>query len=370
MGQSDWFYDMGSDWEVSNKLAKVNPYYSWYKNAAKQMAMYGPAKHVGKINRGQFFNPELNTPADRAYGYQSDFNPKELSSGAFKYKPQGQKFRATAVHVNEGLASFVGEVRTMPVGQHVQEDGTILVQTPYRGDPCNPNPCTTLRMPTCTAVNKFTAKCSRSKDYILTLRWFNPNTENENEDLDLYIKPDFHDGTPCEATSSMTNEEEDCGAITSEDETAGYVLPGLQNVAEESARLTTLADGTKYQDYTYAVFAEHDDYNLSENGATLTVEYDGVVKQTLAVPQYNPDRPFENVNYDADIGRGYYFFGCFRPQTGTVDTRGAGFYYDDSVVFGGLELWDAGLCKALLDWSGGLGFNPHEQSGSGDERYD
>ena len=95
--QSNWFYDMDDDWEVSNKLKSVNPYYGMYKQAAEQMAMYGYAKHVGKINRGQYFNPELNMPANRALGYQSDFNPQDFNTGAFKYKPQGQKFRAKAV---------------------------------------------------------------------------------------------------------------------------------------------------------------------------------------------------------------------------------------------------------------------------------
>ena len=95
--EPNWFHDMGDEWEVSNRLASVNPYYEWYKQAAIQMDMYGPAKHVGIINRGQFLNPELNNPYDRAYGYQSDFNPGDFQSGAFKYKPQGQKFRAKAV---------------------------------------------------------------------------------------------------------------------------------------------------------------------------------------------------------------------------------------------------------------------------------
>ena len=93
----DWYYDMGDDWEVSDRLSSVSPYYGWYKEAAQQMGMYGYAKHVGKINRGQLFNPELNMTADRAFGYQSDFNPEDFNSGAFKHRPQGQKFRATAV---------------------------------------------------------------------------------------------------------------------------------------------------------------------------------------------------------------------------------------------------------------------------------
>jgi len=367
--QSDWFYNMGDDWEVSKRLASVNHYYDWYKNAVKQLDMYGPAKHVGMINRGQFFNPELNNPADRAFGYQSDFNPGDLKSGAFKYKPRGQKIRAKAVHVNEGLASFVGEVVTLPPGQHVQEDGTILVQTLHKGDPCNPNPCTSVRMPTCTVVNLYTAKCSRSKDYKLTLTWFNPlDEDNEDNDLDLYLVASLHDGSDCDSSdaswvNSIYNEQ--CGVLFSDNDYADY---DTENIAVEHATLTTLDDGTKYQDYTYAVMAmrsSESEYNLSEGGPTLTVEYGGVVKQTLAVPQYRLGGA--NLNYDADNGRSDYFFGCFRPQYGYIDTRGAGFYDFDTPVFAGLDILDVGLCKALLGWTDGTGFNPHEQSGSGDE---
>ena len=63
--------------------------------------------------------------------------------------------------MNEGLASHVGEVVTMPAGQHVQEDGTILIQTSSKEKtPCHPNPCTDVRMTMCTVVNDVTAKCS------------------------------------------------------------------------------------------------------------------------------------------------------------------------------------------------------------------
>ena len=93
----DSFFEMGDDWEVSNRLAEDNPYYAWYQQAAAQMDTYGFAQHVGKINRGQFFDPELNMPGDRALGYQSDFNPEDFNSGAFNIQPQGQKFRAKAV---------------------------------------------------------------------------------------------------------------------------------------------------------------------------------------------------------------------------------------------------------------------------------
>ena len=88
---------MGDSWETTDNLAQLSPYYAWYKQAVTQMSLYGYAQHVGKINRGQFLNPELNMPKDRAFGYQSDFNPEDLKSGAFNNKPQGQKFRATEV---------------------------------------------------------------------------------------------------------------------------------------------------------------------------------------------------------------------------------------------------------------------------------
>ena len=99
----DWYYEMGNDWEVSNKFTtSQNLYYAWYKHAAAQSATYGYATHVGKINRGQLGNPELNMnmPRDRAFGYQSDFNLQDFNSGAFTYKHPGQKFRAKAVSLS------------------------------------------------------------------------------------------------------------------------------------------------------------------------------------------------------------------------------------------------------------------------------
>ena len=137
------------------------------------------------------------------------------------------------------------------------------------------------------------------------------------------------------------------------------------NLAEESATLTTLADETKYQDYTYAVLVYIEDWftNLSEGVPQLIVEYDGVVMQELSIPQYDGST---NVN---SHWREYYFFGCFRPQLGRVDTNGSGFYDDDgddAVIIGDLDILHAGVCKALLDWSGGPGYN-HYQQIDGDE---
>ena len=95
--QDDWWYDMGDDWETSNYIQSVNPYYATHQYLQHQMAMYSFAQHVGKINRGEINNPELNMPRDHAYGYQHDFNPEELQSGAFKFQPKGQKFRFSQV---------------------------------------------------------------------------------------------------------------------------------------------------------------------------------------------------------------------------------------------------------------------------------
>eukprot|EP00091_Calanus_sinicus_P004259 TRINITY_DN1449_c1_g1_i1.p1 TRINITY_DN1449_c1_g1~~TRINITY_DN1449_c1_g1_i1.p1 ORF type:complete len:121 (+),score=21.80 TRINITY_DN1449_c1_g1_i1:27-365(+) len=72
-----------------------------------------------------------NMPRHRAYGFQSDFNLEDLKSGAFNIQPQGQKIRANPAHVYEGFANYEGEVVTMPFGQHVQEDGSILVQVSH-----------------------------------------------------------------------------------------------------------------------------------------------------------------------------------------------------------------------------------------------
>ena len=144
---------------------------------------------------------------------------------------------------------------------------------------------------------------SGSKNYELALTWTDPTDDSTDNNMDLYLTPAYHDGSSCPFFLN-------CGfLLSSEDEDADF---DAGNVAEEVATLTTLDDGTKYQDYTYAVFAnKYSGYNLSEGGPTLTVEYDGMVKQTLAVPQYRPTGA--NVNYQE---LRYYFFGCFRPQFG------------------------------------------------------
>merc|ERR1712002_1451254 len=87
-----WWYDLGGhDSPASDYLAATSPFYAWFKSAQEQFDAYAPASHVGKINRGSFLNPELNLPAHRAFGHNSDFNVGDLSSGAFSHTPQAQR---------------------------------------------------------------------------------------------------------------------------------------------------------------------------------------------------------------------------------------------------------------------------------------
>ena len=85
--QNDWWYDMSSSWETSSSLASTSSFYSWYRQALDKLNMYSYSQHVGKIDRGQLLNPELNMPSDRAFGYKSDFNQEDFTSGAFNSDP-------------------------------------------------------------------------------------------------------------------------------------------------------------------------------------------------------------------------------------------------------------------------------------------
>ena len=150
-----------------------------------------------------------------------------------------------------------------------------------------------------------------------------------------------------------------CGAECGPDATTDHENGVM--TAEETCMMSQLEnddDGldTKYQDYTYQVHAEYDD-NLSISHGELVVSYEGEVKQVLKIPQYHGVDYVNNNYYE------YYFFGCFRPYAGGyyLDTNGAGFYDDDVV-----ELYDHGLCNALLEWPGPAGYNhDDDQGGSG-----
>jgi len=355
--EEDWWYDMGDTWQISNHLASFNPFYKMYKQSAAQMDWYGYAQHVGKINRGQFTNPEQNVPSHRAMGHQADFNPEDLESGVFNYNkpPQGQRFRASAVHVSLGLANHIGEVRTMPLGQHVQADGTVLVQTsPRQSSPCHPDPCKHLALYTCTSVNHYTAKCSDSGEVQLILTGYDLSDNDDPNINALFIHPNFHDGSDASCSGNGGGR----GFVDHQYEDAfGFYGIG-SGLSEAIITLTKLPDGSNYRDFTYALAAVVFPDNASTSRTKLRVSVDGKDRQVLDVPRWDGTT---NVNYD---GRVAYFFGCFRPQSGLVDTRGAGFYNMDSKLFE-LGITDGGLCKALLDWTGGPGFNPYDGSGNG-----
>jgi len=368
---TDWWHSLntGNDWHVSDFLDAISPFAQTYRQMQQQFDMYGYAQHVGKINRGEFLNPELNLPADRAYGYKPDFNSQDFNSGAFKHEPKGQKFVAKPIHVNLGLASKAGEIRVMPIGQHVQGDGTVLVQTKGKQDPCNPNPCNNVHLSRCVVVNDETAKCMDSEIYELTLFWADPSDDGHPNNLDLILVPVTHDGTRC-ANIVVYPDDEDCGVSISSDDSHSF---GFSGRAEETATLTTLSDGTKFQDYSYAVLAEYTDYNLSEGSPILVVtDDDGDVVQTLVIPQYDE---VTNINYDF---KSLFFFGCWSSPKRKMVTTGAGFYdvgdnvkykVGGQIIDTGLNVLDSGLCSTLGVDSASSGFNPYEQSGTGDEHY-
>jgi len=372
---SDWWnsLDTGNDWQTSNFLDAISPFAQTFRQIQQQLDMFGYAQHVGKINRGDYLNPELNLPGDRAFGYRPDFKPQDLKFGPFQHKPQGQKFVAKPIHVNLGLASKAGEIRVMPLGQHVQADGTVLVQTKGKQDPCNPSPCTNVHLSRCVVVNDVTAKCMGPEKYELSLTWVDPADDGSSNcnDLDLVIIAATHEGAPCK-NSYIDYDEKDCGVSVSSDDEAAF---GSKNRGEEIATLTTLADGTTFQDYTYAVIAEYYDHNLSDGSPVLTVTDDdgGDVIQTLAIPQFDG---VTNINYD---WRSNFFFGCWSSPKRKIITTGAGFYETDDkvkykvgnqVVNTGLTIRDAGLCKTLGVNPASSGFNPYPQSGTGDERIE
>jgi len=368
---ADWWnsLDTSKDWYVSDNLDAISPFAQTFRQMQQQFDMFGYAQHVGNINRGKFLNPELNLPADRAYGFDSDFNPQDFNGGAFKHQPQGQKFVAKPIHVNLGLASKPGEIKVLPLGQHVQDDGSVLIQTKGQADPCNPNPCSNVYLPRCVVVNDVTAKCMESEIYELTLIWSDPaDADGEDNDLNLILVPATHDGKGCDTTGGLVLAgSEECGARISTDAQHSF---GNVKKAEETATLTTISDGTKFQDYTYQVLVEFINYNLSEGSPILVVTDDeGHIVQTLAIPQYDG---VTNINFDFKRN---FFFGCWSSPMKRMVTTGAGFYsFGDSVKYkvgsevrdSGLGTEDPALCNLLLAQPVSA-FNPYDQSGTGDE---
>jgi len=368
---SDWWHSLGTgdDWYVSDYLDAISPFAQTFHQMQQQLDMFGYAQHVGNINRGKFLNPELNLPADRAYGYDSDFNPQDFKGGAFKHQPQGQKFVAKPIHVNLGLASKAGEIKVLPKGHHVQADGSVLIQTKGQADPCNPSPCSNVNLPRCEVVNDVTAKCSGPEEYELSLIWSDPADDGHPNNLELILFPATHEGAACDSSYPVFSDLDGCGASVSADAEHSF---GIAERAEETALLSTNADGTKFKDYTYAVLAEHIDYNLSEGSPILVVtDDDGDVVQTLAIPQYDE---VTNINLNF---KDFFFFGCWSSPMRKMVTTGAGFYDDtdhvkynvgSQVIDTGLTFADPGLCGKLLAQPVSA-FNAYTQPGTGDERW-
>jgi len=373
-GLDQWWYDLGDDdLPASDYLAATSPFYNWFQTARQQFDAYAPAFHVGKINRGTFLNPELNLPADRAFGQDSDFNAGELNSGTFSFTPKAQKFVAKKIHVDAGLATKVGQIATMPVGVFVQDDGTFLVDTGMRQvNPCNPSPCSpTSGTPRCIVVGPSTAKCIGPERKKLELKWMDPVNENgvivkpgtspmtladQEYDLDLIIMPSKnYDGSPCSIATLLPGASI-CGVTISTDKAAlGSV------VGKETATLETTSDDAKFKDYTYAIYAlnnynlppDHQDppnqidvseYNLNKAGLKLNL-YDDV--NGVSSPAYVYTVPQGSTINSAD--KWWFFFGCIRPNMKGLDTRGAGFYWCGDPVRGAGTACTPGLCEALLN---------------------
>jgi len=162
-----WWYDAeATPWDTQGAQLQNSPFYQTFRQMDKQLDMYGYAQHVGKINRGEYYNPELNLPGYRAFGYKDDFNAKDLASGAFRNAPRGQQVVAEPVHVELGMADSVGEIITVGAGQFIKPDGTILIHTlPNPSlNPCYGHPCAYVfpgYRATCVALDTTTAKCER-----------------------------------------------------------------------------------------------------------------------------------------------------------------------------------------------------------------
>ena len=215
---------------------------------------------------------------------------------------------------------------------------------------------------------------------MLALRWTEPDN---NDDMYFYIDPVYHDGTSCEDYEYMEYGEigmfdlfkpicyfhlPGCGAIGGPDSATDHSAGVIE--AELTFTLTQLDDGTKYQDYTYQVVVEinDEDYSPSISKGELVISYEGEVKHIVKIPQYH------GADYVNNHGRSYYFFGCFRPYVEGyyLDTNGAGFYdgnrpgpFEGDDVIEGFKVFDNGLCNALREWTGPLGYNHnYDQSGS------
>jgi len=343
----DWWYDIGgSDSYASDYLAATSPFYQWFKQAQTQYDMFAPALHVGRINRGTFLNPELNLPADRAIGHKPDFHDAELLSGAFEYRPHGQKIVARKVDVDAGIAKRVGEVIKLSLVTYVKKDGPLLVQVgggnpAHPGDPCTRqlDPCADFPLrPRCVAIHveSHYVKCVGPVKTTISLKFDDPiYNDNEEHDVDLILVPTT-DGSFCSEDSRLSPGDVACGVTMDEDKEA------RNNKQTQNAVLSIP------RDFTYAVLADNDNrntYQLEAGSLQLTVKDDTYgyqrAVQILRVPE-------DGGNLINPNNKEYYFFGCLYPHSNKIVIKKTGFYDTNSNVgHTGLGPLEAGLCKAL-----------------------
>ena len=161
--QSDWWNDLGKDWEVSNALQQRSPQYAAYRQISRQMSYYAPALHVGRIQTGDLCNPAIYRPRDRTYGKNADFNPRDFKKGVFKKVPDdGEWVEAVKADVEAGLAKCVGDNFKLPTIVEVMNDGSYTVETVHKQNPCAWNPCQmfqAFKISDCSKEEDFIARC-------------------------------------------------------------------------------------------------------------------------------------------------------------------------------------------------------------------
>jgi len=370
----DWWYDIGGyGSQASEYLAATSPFYQWFKKAQIQYDMFAPAKHVGKINRGIFQNPEINLPADRAFGHKSDFHDHDLISGAFEYRPRGQKIVARKVDVLAGIANHVGEIIRLSLPVYVKKDGTLLVKVgrgnrAHPSDPCSrqPDPCSDFPSRSrCVPIHdKYddTVKCLGPVTTKIELRWKDPDEGDEEEnEIFLGILPRNHDGSSCieRAKGSSGPPTEVLGPLGDFIPFCGVTLSRVDEADskkffKETAVLGTLPDdidefaGTTPKDYSYAVFAfnkNSDDYNFNQGSLKLTV-YDDTYGSMQAIQHITVPQG-DTINKNNKV---VFFFGCIYTDKGSnkIIHKGTGFYNPKSIIKNtGLSLFHPELCKRL-----------------------
>jgi len=275
----EWWFDIGGrDSYASDYLSATSPFYRWFKQAQTQYDMFAPALHVGKINRGIFLNPELNLPADRAIGHKPDFHDAELLSGAFEYRPHGQKIVARKVDVDAGIAKRVGEVVKLSLATYVKKDGTLLVKVgggnpAHPGDPCTRqlDPCADFpTRPRCVALHAEShyVKCVGPVKTTISLKFDDPTYQDHaDNNIDLFLVPSASDGSLCAEVTRLLKPGDSaaCGVTMGNDKTAN------------NNRETEKASFSNPSEFTYAVLAftnNRNDYNLKAGSLQLTVKDD------------------------------------------------------------------------------------------------